>query len=101
MRCLTVSVTNATAQPLVGLQLRIRPAPSEASASVVSSLPELARRRNGTVCFLAGALIALGLTIPFLNLLVPVAAAAMMVHVYKELGRRGRIVTAQDSRPVA
>ncbi|GJL88779.1 MAG: hypothetical protein DHS20C03_24880 [Minwuia thermotolerans] len=58
------------------------------------------RRRNGTVCFLAGALIALGLTIPFLNLLVPVAAAAMMVHVYKELGRRGRIVTARDSTPV-
>lgn len=59
------------------------------------------RRRNSAVCFLAGALIALALTIPLLNLLVPVAAAAMMVHVYKELGRRGRIVTAQDSRPVA
>lgn len=58
------------------------------------------RRRNSTVCFLAGALIALALTIPFLNLLVPVAAAAMMVHVYKELGRRGRIVTAPDSTPV-
>ena len=59
------------------------------------------RRRNSAVCFLAGALIALALTIPLLNLLVPVAAAAMMVHVFKELGRRGRIVTAQDSRPVA
>ncbi|WP_281018226.1 MULTISPECIES: EI24 domain-containing protein [unclassified Minwuia] len=58
------------------------------------------RRRNGTVCMLAGALIAFALTIPFLNLLVPVAAAAMMVHVYKELGRRGRIVTARDSTPV-
>lgn len=57
------------------------------------------RRRNSTVCFLAGALIALALTIPFLNLLVPVAAAAMMVHVYKEMGRRGRIVTARDSMP--
>ncbi|MDF1732150.1 MAG: EI24 domain-containing protein [Minwuia sp.] len=58
------------------------------------------RRRNSTVCMLAGALIAFALTIPFLNLLVPVAAAAMMVHVYKELGRRGRIVTARDSTPV-
>jgi len=57
------------------------------------------RRRNSTMCFLAGALIAFALTIPFLNLLVPVAAAAMMVHVYKELGRRGRIVTARDSTP--
>ncbi len=51
----------------------------------------LSRRRNGMTVHLAGAAIALALTIPFLNLLVPVAAAAMMVHVYKELDRRGRI----------
>lgn len=50
-----------------------------------------ARRRNGTTVFLAGALVAFGLTIPILNLVIPVAGAAMMVHVYKELGRRGRI----------
>ncbi len=50
-----------------------------------------ARRRNSTTVHLAGAAIALALTIPILNLFVPVAAAAMMVHVYKGLEQRGRI----------
>ncbi|MDF1722733.1 MAG: EI24 domain-containing protein [Minwuia sp.] len=58
-----------------------------------------ARRRNSTVAHLAGAAIALALTIPILNLFVPVAAAAMMVHVYKELDRRGRIVGPMTGMP--
>lgn len=58
-----------------------------------------ARRRNSTTIHLAGAAIALALTIPILNLFVPVAAAAMMVHVYKELDRRGRIAGPLQGRP--
>lgn len=49
------------------------------------------RRRNGTPVLLGGIAIAVGFTVPFLNLIVPVVGAAMMVHIFKDLGRRGRI----------
>lgn len=49
------------------------------------------RRRNGTPVLLGGIAIAVGFTVPFLNLIVPVVGAAMMVHIFKDLGRRGRL----------
>lgn len=50
-----------------------------------------ARRRSGTWVLLSGIVIAFGFTVPFLNLIVPVAGAAMMVHIFKDLGRRGKL----------
>jgi CysZ protein len=44
----------------------------------------LRRRRAGTV-FLAGLVIALPLSVPILNLVVPILGTAFMVHVYKAL----------------
>jgi len=35
--------------------------------------------------FIAGLLITLGMSVPFLNLIVPLWAVAMMVHVYAGL----------------
>ncbi len=49
------------------------------------------RRRNSTPVLLGGIAIAVGFTVPFLNLIVPVVGAAMMVHIFKDLGRRGRL----------
>lgn len=45
----------------------------------------LLRRRNSTSVFMAGLVIAAFLAIPVLNLLTPLFAAAMMVHLYKRL----------------
>jgi CysZ protein len=50
-----------------------------------------ARRRNSATVLLGGIAIALGFTIPFVNLLVPVVGVAMMVHVFKGLQSRGRL----------
>lgn len=50
-----------------------------------------ARRRNSATVLLGGIAIAVGFTIPFLNLIVPVVGAAMMVHIFKDLGRRGKL----------
>lgn len=50
-----------------------------------------ARRRNSGVVFVTGVAIAFGLTLPFVALVIPVAGVAAMVHIYKELDRRGRI----------
>lgn len=53
-----------------------------------------ARRRNSATVLLGGIAIALGFTVPFLNLLVPVVGVAMMVHVFKGLQMRGRIAAS-------
>lgn len=50
-----------------------------------------ARRKNSTTVLLGGIAIAIGFTIPFVNLLVPVVGVAMMVHVFKGLQARGRL----------
>jgi len=55
--------------------------------------PEEAKRlrlRHSTTVFLAGLFIAALLSIPVVNLLTPIFAAAMMVHLYKRVERRGR-----------
>ncbi len=43
------------------------------------------RRANRARIFLTGVIIALFLSVPLVNLLVPVAATALMVHVYKSM----------------
>jgi CysZ protein len=49
------------------------------------------RKANGTRVWMAGALIAFAMTIPVLNFLGPVVAAAFMTHIYHS-SRRGRPV---------
>ena len=49
----------------------------------------LRRRYSGTV-FLAGLLIAAFISVPILNLLAPLFAAAMMVHLYKMIAATDR-----------
>lgn len=46
------------------------------------------RRRNRTAVFAAGLLIAAFLAVPVLNLLTPLFAAAMMVHLHKMVAKR-------------
>ncbi len=46
------------------------------------------RERNGVTVFLAGLLIAGFMAIPLVNLLTPLFAAAMMVHLYKAIAAR-------------
>ncbi len=46
------------------------------------------RRRNGGTVFLAGLVIAAFLAVPLLNLLTPLFAAAMMVHLHKMVSAR-------------
>ncbi|PWW00183.1 uncharacterized protein involved in cysteine biosynthesis [Hoeflea marina] len=49
------------------------------------------RSRHSTTVFLAGLVIAAFLSVPLLNLLTPMFAASMMVHLYKRVEqRRGR-----------
>jgi CysZ protein len=53
--------------------------------------PEQARQfraRHGSTVFLAGLLIAAFLAVPIVNLLTPLFAAALMVHLHKLLSRR-------------
>jgi len=57
-----------------------------------------ARRKNSATVLLGGIAIAIGFTIPFLNLLVPVVGVAMMVHVFKGLQHQGRITGWKDAR---
>lgn len=54
-----------------------------------------ARSRNGITVFLAGLVIAVFLSVPILNLLTPMFAASMMVHLFKMTARDGL------SRPAA
>lgn len=48
-----------------------------------------ARRRNAGTIWLAGAIMALPLTIPLLNLLVPILGAATFTHLFHRLQSRG------------
>ena len=45
------------------------------------------RRRHGSTIWLAGALMALPLTVPLLNLLVPIVGAATFTHLFHRLAR--------------
>ncbi len=47
------------------------------------------RRANGGRVFLAGLLVAVLMTLPVLNLLMPVVGAAFLTHVFHGLSRRG------------
>ncbi|MCT8999091.1 sulfate transporter family protein [Chelativorans intermedius] len=57
---------------------------------------ELRRRHAGTV-FLAGFVIAAFLAVPLLNLLTPLFAAAMMVHLHKMISAREETAPARAS----
>lgn len=48
------------------------------------------RSRNGLTVFGAGLLIAAFLSVPFLNLLTPIFAAGLMVHLHKMTSRRAK-----------
>src|SRR5690606_42140482 len=53
------------------------------------------RRRNAGTIFLAGLVVAAFLAVPLLNLLTPLFAAAMMVHLHKMVaGRDARVAPA-------
>lgn len=56
---------------------------------------EAMRRRNGGQVFVAGLLMALPLTVPLVNLLVPVLAAATFTHLYH------RIAAAEAQAPAS
>jgi CysZ protein len=49
------------------------------------------RRNNRGPVFIAGVIITFALTIPVVNLLAPIFATAMMVHVYKAIRRKSTI----------
>lgn len=61
-------------------------------------LPEVAvhrlRRRSRARLLLAGLIIAIPLSVPIVNLLVPLFATAFMVHVFKALAGRGQQIEA-------
>lgn len=57
------------------------------------------RRRHWGRVFLAGLVIALPLSIPVVNLIVPIVGTAFMVHVYKALARREGRQILEPSRP--
>ena len=48
---------------------------------------KLFRRKHSTTVFMAGLVIAAFLAVPVLNLMTPLFAAAMMVHLHKLLSR--------------
>ncbi len=52
---------------------------------------KLLRSRNSATIFFAGLIIAAFLSVPLLNLLTPMFAAGMMVHLYKMIARRNAI----------
>lgn len=58
----------------------------------VAEAKAMRRKYAGTI-FLAGLVISGFLAVPFLNLLTPLFAAAMMVHLHKMLSASGRSVT--------
>lgn len=55
------------------------------------------RRRHGGTVFLAGLVIALLLSVPVLNLLTPLFAAAMMVHLHKKISAREAIAFGSEA----
>jgi len=52
------------------------------------------RRRNGTAVFLAGLIIAGFMAVPLLNLLTPAFAAAIMVHLHKQISAADSVAPA-------
>lgn len=52
------------------------------------------RRRHAGIVFLSGLLIAAFLAVPFLNLLTPLFAATMMVHLHKRISGKAAAVPA-------
>ncbi|SCX26348.1 sulfate transporter family protein [Agrobacterium rosae] len=56
------------------------------------------RAKHGTTVFMAGLVIAAFLAIPFLNLLTPLFAASLMVHLHKSISRRDPSFTRQLGR---
>lgn len=59
----------------------------------------LLRRRCRFLLIVAGALIMLGMTIPLVNLLAPVLAAAMMVHIFEAVRAREGVPLESDDAP--
>lgn len=57
------------------------------------------RRRHAGTIFFAGLVIAAFLAVPFLNLLTPLFAAAMMVHLHKMIAARDTQPAADPARP--
>ncbi|MAY62789.1 MAG: cysteine biosynthesis protein CysZ [Rhizobiales bacterium] len=58
----------------------------------------LLRKRNSGIVFLAGLIIAAFLSVPILNLLTPMFAASMMVHLFKMTERRRLSAVGRHSR---
>lgn len=58
---------------------------------------KLRRAHRGQI-MLAGAAVAFAMTIPILNILTPIIAAAMMVHIFMRLPRRAEFMAAEPSR---
>lgn len=61
-----------------------------------SSAVRRLRKRHAARVFLAGVVIAILLTIPLINLVMPVVAAALMVHAFERIRRRR--ATAEEAR---
>lgn len=57
------------------------------------------RKSNGFNIFLLGCVAAFGMTIPILNLFVPIIAAAAMVHVFMKVARNTPLEGGRDSLP--
>ncbi|WP_320198103.1 sulfate transporter family protein [Agrobacterium sp. rho-13.3] len=56
------------------------------------------RAKHGSTVFMAGLVIAAFLAIPFLNLLTPLFAASLMVHLHKSVSKRDPSFSGQLSR---
>ena len=63
---------------------------SQPAASGRWTISARMRVENRGTVFAAGAIVAALVMVPFLNLLTPIFGAALMVHVHKRLGHRGR-----------
>lgn len=57
------------------------------------------RRRNRAMIWLAGTLMAIPLSIPVINLLVPVLGAATFTHLFHAVAGRGGVTPAAPDRP--
>ena len=62
---------------------------------------KLFRRKHSTTVFMAGLVIAAFLAVPVLNLMTPLFAAAMMVHLHKLLSRADPQFASRESRRAA
>lgn len=61
---------------------------------------KLRRAHRGKI-MLAGAATAFAMTIPIVNILTPIIAAAMMVHIFMRLPRRAEFMDAEPARDLA